>query len=168
MGFLFRSPGFAYNEVVVALIDRPGGAAVLKRFTLVLAALATLAFGIMLVPPVASAWFEQVTGLSPRLAELARRSLWLALPMPALAVLQSWYQGIILDSGRTGSISAAVAFSLTLTGAILVGGVVWQGPAGIYVALAAFSLGEAGRTAWLRLRSRPAWRSASLAPSTGV
>lgn len=157
LGFLFRSAGFAYNEVVVALLERPGAPAALRRFNMLLATGVTVALALMLLPTLSSFWFGRVTGLPPELAALAQKSLVLALPMPALAVLQSWFQGIILGSRRTRSIGEAVALSLAVSGLILMAGVVWQGAVGIYVGLAAFSVGDLVRTLWLWRRSRAAW-----------
>lgn len=163
LGFVFRSPGFAYNEVVIALLARPGAASSLKRFALIISAATTLGLALFLVPVVGEWWFGRVTGLSPELAQLAQRSLFFALPMPALAVLQSWYQGLIMSSGRTRAVSEAVGFSLVIAIGILVAGVLWQGVTGIYLALGAFTVGELVRAAWLRRRSRPAWQEADSA-----
>jgi len=152
--FLLRSFGFAYNEVVVALLERPRSVGYLRRFTLVLAGLTSLAYLLLLVPAVAVFWLEDVTGLSPELASLARRGLWLALPMPALSVLISWYQGIIVHSGRTRAVSEAVGISLTVIVGILLLAVLVGGVTGIYAALAAIAVGEMVRTGWLWYRSR--------------
>ncbi len=152
--FLLRSFGFAYNEVVVALLERPRSLGSLRRFTLVLAGLTSLAYLLLLVPAVAVFWLEDVTGLSPELATLARRSLWLALPMPALSVLISWYQGIIVHSGRTRAVSEAVGISLTVIVGILAVAVTVGATTGIYAALGAMAVGETVRTGWLWFRSR--------------
>lgn len=42
LAFMFRSMGFAYNEVVVALLDHPGSTALLRRFANLLAVITTL------------------------------------------------------------------------------------------------------------------------------
>ncbi len=154
VSFLFRSFGFAYNEVVVALIEEPGAAPRLRRFTLLIAVATTLALTILLIPPVGSFLFLTVFGLPLNLADLARASVWLALPMPALSVLQSWYQGIILNSRRTRVISEAVILSLAVIVALLGTGVVHGGVTGLYVGVGALTAGELLRTFWLWWRSR--------------
>jgi hypothetical protein len=76
--------------------------------------------------------------------------------MPAVAVLQSWYQGLIVHSRRTRGITEAVVVYLLISGVVLVGGVLWGRVAGLYVGLAAVSLGRIVQTAWLWYRSRSA------------
>ena len=156
VSFLLRSPGFAFNEVVVALLDEPGAARRLARFTRLLIAGSTAGLVVLLIPPVGRVWFEVLVGLPPALARLAERSLVFALPVPAFAVLQSLYQGFIVDSRRTRGISEAVVVSLSVTSGLLVGAVLGGSITGIYAAMAAFTAGDAARTVWLRVRSKPA------------
>jgi len=152
--FMMRSFGLAFNEVVVALLDRPRSVAALRRFTLQLSVATSVVMLLFLLPPVSRLWFQGLIGLSPQLALMAERSLWLALPLPALAVVQSWYTGAILHGRRTGAVTEAVALSLAAAGVLLVVGVAWGGAAGLYVAAAAFTVGDLLRTLWLWWRSR--------------
>ena len=99
--FMLRSGGIAYNEVVVALLDRPRSSAPLWRFAVILITASSLLLLLITITPLAWLWFSGVSGLSTELAKLATTSLWLALPGPALAVLQSWYQGTMLHDRRT-------------------------------------------------------------------
>jgi hypothetical protein len=87
---------------------------------------------------------------------MAVLGLWIALPLPALNVLQSWYQGLILNDRRTRGITEAVIVFLISCTALLVGGVLWGGVTGLYVGLAAFVLAMFLQTVWLWLRSRRA------------
>jgi len=157
--FLLRSFGISYNEVVVALLDRPHSSPNLRRFTAVLSGRTTGALLIVAVTPVATFWFKSVSGLAPHLVALARTSLWFALPLPALSVLQSWYQGVILHSRRTRSITEAVVIYLMITAVFLWVGIAWGAITGIYVGLVALSAGEFLRNGWLVWRSRPARRA---------
>jgi hypothetical protein len=75
--------------------------------------------------------------------------------MPALAVLQSWYQGSIVNSRRTHSITEAVVVYLVSIAALLWAGVLWRRITGLYVGLAAMSISMALQTGWLWWRSRP-------------
>ncbi len=156
--FLLRSVGLSYNEVVVALLDEPGSSPNLRRFTALLAGLTTAALIIMAATPLAAFWFQRVTGLAPSLASLARSGLWFALLLPGLSVLESWYQGIILHGRRTRGITEAVGIFLLISSAIFWTGVAWGTVTGLYVGLAALSIGELLRTVWLWRRSQRARR----------
>jgi hypothetical protein len=158
--FLLRSFGVAYNEVVVALLDRPGAVASLRRFALWMAGLTTLGLLVITATPLSSFWFVRVSALPPALATLAQRGLWVGFLLPALAVLQSWYQGAILHSRRTAGISEAVVIFLVVSVIILITGVLWGRAGGLYIGLAALLASTLAQTAWLWLRSRPAIQSA--------
>jgi len=157
--FLLRSLGFAYNEVVIALLDEPRSARNLRRFMAFLTALTTTALLIVTATPLATFWFGRVSALNPQLVTLARQGLWVALPLPGLSVLQNWYQGIIVHNRRTRGITEAVAIFLLTSSAILWAGVAWGQVTGLYVGLAAFGAGALVQTVWLWQRSRPAMRA---------
>jgi hypothetical protein len=154
--FLMRSLGIAFNEVVVALLDEPLSTSRLWHFTKILATGTTAFLLLMVMTPLAEFWFERVSALSAELSELALNGLWFALPLPALAALQSWYQGAILQSRRTGGIPEAVAVFLVTIGIFLWVGVAWGQVAGVYVGLLAFSAAMVTQTVWLWVRSRSA------------
>jgi len=156
--FLLRSVGVAYSEVVIALLDEPRSSRALRRFMIILTTVVIVLPLIVAATPLAMVWFERVSGLRPDLAMLSRRGLWLALLMPAVAVLQSWYQGLIVHSRRTRGITEAVVIHLIMSGLVLWGGVLWGRTTGLYVGLAAVSVGRLVQTGWLWYRSRPAER----------
>jgi Na+-driven multidrug efflux pump len=78
--------------------------------------------------------------------------------MPAIAVAQSYFQGVILHSRRTRSITESVGMFLVVVALLLIGGVLWGAVAGLYFALGAFTTGEFLRVVWLWSRSRQARR----------
>jgi hypothetical protein len=164
--FMFRSLGVAYNEVVVALLDKPRSYASLHRFTWWLSLFSTLALLVMTVTPLSDWWFSIVSGLNPVLAAMAGLALWFALPMPALAVLQSWYQGAILHSRVTRGITEAVLIYLVISVLLYMLGVAWGQAAGLYVGLAVISISMAGQTFWLWMRSRPSIQEARIRDET--
>lgn len=152
--FLVRSAGMAYNEVAVAMLDRQGSWPAIKRFAWLLSLLSSVLIVVLAFTPSGRLWMERVAGLSPRLAALGADGLWLALLLPALTVLQNWLQGVVLYSRRTRAITEAVGLFFLFNVAILLGGVLWAGVSGLFVALVAMTLGELVRTAWLAYRSR--------------
>jgi len=159
--FMLRSMGVAFNEVVVALLDEPLSTKPLRRFTTLLSIGTTGTLLIIAATPLSHLWLENFSGLSPELADLARNGLWFGLLLPGLNSLQSWYQGALLNSGKTRGISEAVAVFLFSTGMVLLGGVTWGRTTGLYVGLGAFSFGMLAQTIWLWVRGRPVLRALS-------
>ncbi len=152
--FMFRSLGVAYNEVVVALLDKLGSSSDLRKFAIRLALFSSLALGVMAVTPLSYLWFDTVSGLSPNLVEMARIALWLAIPLPAMAAMQSWYQGSLLFGRKTRGITEAVViYILSITGLLLFG-VIRGEVTGLYVAMLAMGLSMAVQTGWLWFRSQ--------------
>jgi len=157
--FLLRSLGVAYNETVIALLDEAGAVSSLRRFAAYLSLVTTLLLLFVTATPLAMFWLAGVSALGPELAALAHLGLWLALPMPGLSVLQSWYQGALVHSRRTRGITEAVAIFLLLCSGTLGIGVVWGQVPGLYVGLTAFTVATLLQTGWLWFRSRPALRA---------
>jgi len=155
LSFMFRSFGFAYNEVVLALVDVPRSMRRLRRFALLVAAATSVGLLLLMIPALGGLWFRGVTGLPENLAGIAQRSLWFAVPLPALSVYQSWLQGMIVHGRRTRGITEAVGLSLLAMVAVLATGVAWAGTTGLYVGMAAFAIGDTVRTIWLVRRSGP-------------
>jgi hypothetical protein len=171
LSFLFRSPGVAFNEVVVALIEEPDAVRQLRRFTWLLALGATALLAIVVATPLAMVWLRDLSALPPDLVALSRSALWLLLPLPALLATQSWYQGAIVSGRNTRGITEAVIIYLVTSAVVLIAGVVWGRTAGLTIGLAAFTLATATQTGWLWVRSRPVLRgdglSESAAPAEG-
>ncbi len=159
LAFLLRSPGMAYNEVVVALLDQPKSSINLRRFAGGLAVALTVLLLCVAATPLAQFWFLDVSALAPDLAGMASTALWFTIPMPALTVMQNWYQGSILHGRRTRGITEAIVISLLTSGGILLAGVVWGQVAGLYIGGIAFTTGALMQTLWLWWRSRPAMRA---------
>jgi len=158
--FLLRSLGIAFNEVVVALLDEPLSTSSLWFFAKILAAGTTIFLIIMIITPLSDIWFRNISALAPDLADLARLGLWFTLPVPALATLQSWYQGCILHSRKTRGIPEAVTIFLISVTLILGIGIAQNSIIGLFVGLFAYSAAMLTQTVWLWYRSHPALTNA--------
>jgi hypothetical protein len=156
--FMVRSLGIAFNEVVVALLDEPEARPALRRFTAILIGGTTTVLFVLAATPLSRLWFQGVSALPPDLGNLARAALWLALPMPALSTLQSWYQGQLLHSRRTRGITESVVVFLLVSASVLVSGVAWGAVVGLFVGIAGLVLSTAAQTVWLAVRARQAAR----------
>jgi hypothetical protein len=152
--FVLQALGLAFHEVVVALLDEPGARPPLRRFAVRLAVGTTAALALLSLTPLAHAWFSGVAALPPPLAAMGAATLWLALPIPATRVAQSWYQGLLVHARRTRAITEAVVVFGVVCVSILVVGVQQGAWVGLPVVLVAYSCGRILQTAWLAVRAR--------------
>jgi hypothetical protein len=151
--FLLRSTGFAYNEVVVALLGEPGARPALRRFALLLGAATSTLLALLAFTPLSELWFREVSDFAPELTELCRVALAFAILMPAYQALQSWFQGRLVHARRTRGVTEAVALyaSVATLGLVLaVPRATWPG---IHVALIAFTCAGLLQTGWLARRA---------------
>ena len=152
--FLFRGLGMAYNEVVVAALERRNAWESLQRFSHILSLAMTGLLLLVALSPLARLFFGAVMGLTPGLAALSSGGLLLALLWPALTVYQNLYQGAIVFGGRTQHVTEAVVLSLLTSVALLIAGVRLGTLPGLYVTTLAFVAGSAVQVAWLIFRGR--------------
>jgi hypothetical protein len=158
--FLTRSVGFAYNEVVVNVAGRPNALPVLRRFNAILCVSTVSILLLVAVTPLGRLWFARLCGLDAELTSLSTPALLVGLLLPALSVIHSYYQGILVESHRTRGIPESVTLALSVCGLILALGIWWSGASGLYVTIVAFSAGGVAQSIWLWLRCRPAFRVA--------
>lgn len=154
--FTLRSTGFALNEVVVAMLDRPGARPALERFTRTLALTTSGVLLLLAATPLGRAWFTHVAGLPPNLVALATLGVILAVPMPALSTAQSLWQGALVHAHRTRGVTESVGVFLLVAVIVLGLGIAIGRVTGLYVGLAAFVLGNVAQTLWLRMRAQEA------------
>lgn len=152
--FLTRSAPLAFHEVVVALLGAVGARRALGRFTFGLTLVTSALLLLLALTPLGRVWFEGISNFPPEVAALSTQALYIAVLLPAITTLQSWYSGALVHDGRTRPITEAVGIYLVVSGALLAWGTVTQPMAGLLFALFAFSVGGIAQTAWLWFRSR--------------
>jgi hypothetical protein len=152
--FFLRSAGFAFNEVVLSLLDQPGAARTLRRFGLQLAAVTSALLLLVAFTPLAGLWFGGLMGLAPDLRDLGRAVLPLAVLWPASQALQSWFQGLLVHHRRTREVTVSIAVAFGVSGLLLLGAVRWNPGPGLFLAVAALMTGNLAQTAWLAWRGR--------------
>ena len=154
--FLFRSIGVAYNEVVVTLLKNASSYRSLRKFGLILTFISSGLLLFITATPLASLWYLKVLALPSSLLDLATTALWFSLLIPGANALQSWYQGILLQSGKTRGIPEAVAAFLLVTIVIYSIGITQGRYPGIYIGTFGFSMGMIVQAAWLKYKSKSA------------
>jgi hypothetical protein len=164
LAFTVRSAGFALNEVVVALLERPAAARALARFAVGLAIVSSSVLAVVAATPLAGAYFTGVSALPAELLALAGLGAWLVVPLPAITVLQSLYQGALVHHRRTAAITVSVLVFLLVSVTILTIGVVTQAWTGLYVGLVALVVGNASQLFWLWRQGRRAYDGSGARP----
>ncbi len=152
--FMFRTPGVAYNEAVVALLEEHCAYPVLRKFARA-AALVTVALAILFVAtPLADLWFTVIANLPPDRAHTARITLAIAIPISIFSVYIHLFQGLIVQQEKTRPVAEATVVFLLALGAVLISGVVTEVYKGVYVAAAGYTFAHLAQGLWLMLRSR--------------
>ncbi len=164
--FMLRSGGTAYKEVVVAMLERPGGLTALRRFTLllgggILAATVAIAF-----TPLADWWLESFSGLPPGLARMATGALRIAIVLPVGGVLQNYYVGYLVHARRTRAVTESMIAFLTVAVTLMAAGVAWGELPGLYVAFGAFTCGNLTQLFWVWRRARAGLQAHALREMT--
>jgi Na+-driven multidrug efflux pump len=159
LAFTVRSLGFAFNEVVVSLLENPGAAAALQRFAWGIAIVGSLVLGILAATPLAAIYFADVSALPAHLQALAGSALWILVPLPAITALQSLYQGALVHHRRTRAVTESVLVFLFISVLVQGVGVALQKWTGLYVAFLALVASNAAQLTWLWWRGRHAYVS---------
>ncbi len=152
--FMLRSPAMAFNEVVVALLGERHAVKKLQRVALGMGLMTTIVHLGFVITPLSVLWFATITGLSAELVGIGRIGLWIALPLPAMNMLLSWFQGALVHGKKTRGIPEAVAIYLVSVSLLLIGGVMWGEVIGLYVGMGALGLAQGAQTIWLWYKSR--------------
>jgi len=154
--FMLRSPGLAYNEAVVALLDEEDAYRRLGRFAKGLGLGSLLLIVVVVTTPLSTLWFSNTMALSPALVGLSKQALWLALPLPLLALLQSWYQGMLVHSKQTRGVTESVILYLIVIAIVMSVGISVQRFPGLVVTIFGFNAASLIQVSWLWYRSRTA------------
>ena len=157
--FLIVTPGAAYNEVVIAMLDRPGARRSVQKFMYILMAVQFSLMMVLAFTPLAYNWFWKVSGLTPDLALLASRAFQVLIPASLISPLNSWFTGAIVHSRRSRAITEGMIIYLSVYIAGLAAGVAFASVSGIFIAVTASMLASLSQTVWLGIRSRPAIRA---------
>lgn len=159
LSFLFVTPGAAYNEVVIALLDRPHAKRSLQKFMYILMAVQFILMLVFALTPLSGLWFSEVSGLPPHLAQLAATAFMILIPTALISPLNSWFTGAILHKRQSRAVTEGMAIYLVVyVGGLALGGLLVD-VSGVYIAVASAILSGLSQTFWLGLRSRAAIRS---------
>ncbi len=110
LGFIFRALGLSYQDAAIALIGKQHEHfPELARFGLWLGLGATAGLALVVFTPLATVWFEVVSGLTPELTSFALTPSRIMVPIAGLSVLLSLERAVLILGQRTGPITTASA-----------------------------------------------------------
>ena len=152
--WLIVTPGAAFNEVVIAMLDQPGSRRGLRQFLWILMGSQGAVMLLLALTPLAYLWFVNAAGLAPVDARLAAAAFPLLLPSSLISPLNSWFVGNILNQRKSRAITEGMlVYLLVFVGGLFLGGGAGR-LSGIFITLASSTLASIAQTSWLGIRSR--------------
>ena len=154
--FILRSPGFAFQEVVVSLERHWGGhaRAALHRAALYVAVVVTAIALLLSIGPTGTFWFSHVARLEDGLVALCLQGMAIGFMAPALAVLLHLQQGRLVAERRTREVTFGVVVYFLVAALGLFLGVQTQLVAGMPWTIAVFLIAGTSQVVWLGWRVR--------------
>ena len=110
---IIEAPVIMMLGASTALVDGRISYLRLRRFTLILNVLTTLAMLVLVVTPAYESIFQGWIGLDERVANLTRGALLILLPWPAAIGYRRFHQGLLIRSGSTRLVAYGTAVRLT-------------------------------------------------------
>lgn len=118
--FVFRSFGFAFQEVGIALLgEQLENYNALRKFAITLGIATTSVLALIAFTPAYTVWFHNISGLSPALTSFARMPVRILFLLPGLSVLLSWQRSILVTGKNNTPISWSTAIEVILIMVVL-------------------------------------------------
>jgi hypothetical protein len=148
--FIFRAVGLAYQEVGIALIgDDFEGYTGLRTFATLLGVALVAVLALIAWTPLATVWFQSVSGLPEDLARFALAPTRILVIIPGLTVLLSFQRSMLVNLKATSAVTWATVAEVVVIIAVMVIGLFVLDGVGLVVAAAAVILGRATANAYL-------------------
>lgn len=144
--FITRSPVLALPEVIIALLAQEAQTkTALRQFALLLGLVCSALVALFGFTPLGHFYFRKVIGVSENLAALTQVGIQVAVLLPALMAVQSWFRGLLTAHKATGFITMSMLANLITMAAVLGTGVYLQAP-GVLLAALALTLATSAET----------------------
>lgn len=155
--FLFRSFGFSYQEVGIALLgERRQHLAPLRTVGVGIAVATTGLLVLVAFTPAASWLFQGMYGLTPELAAFAILPTMILVPLPALAVAYSLQRAILIAARRSVAVTWSTIAEVGLIAVVMAVLVATVNPAGVISAAVAMVVGRLAANVYLSSQTRRA------------
>ncbi len=148
--FIFRAVGLSYQEVGIALLgDRWQQYRRIRNFAWILAVAAAAGLVLIAYTPLASIWFQDISGLPPELSAFAFLPAQILAFFPAGSVWMAFQRSVLVHARETRPItwaSGAEVITVVTTLAVTIYGLSWVGAV---AAATAILLGRLVGNLWL-------------------
>ncbi len=152
-----RAAAFALPEAIIALSQGKANFEPLRRFSLRMAVVLTVLVTLFIFTPAARFYIFTVQDMTAVVGELALSALALFAFFPALAVINSWLKGLLINGRATTEINIGMGINLVVT-AVVLGVGLRQRWAGLPTAAVALNLASIFENIYL------AWRAQHILP----
>lgn len=155
--FMFRSFGFSYQEVGIALMgERNRNYPVVRSVGIGIMVATSLALAIACFTPLSEIIFGQLYGLQPHLASFAVLPTQLLGPLPALAVLYSLQRAVLINSRQNVVVTWSTIMEIASIATVLVIVLATTSWPGAVAAALAMVVGRILANGYLWVRTRQA------------
>lgn len=147
--FVFRCFGISFNEAILSLLrQNPENYRALRVFAIRLGIACFFLFGIILIPSVSRALMIEVSGLPPRLYDIAQSTLILFFPIPLLTLWNTWQKALAVDQRNSSVVSQASIAELSVTLGMIYFGIQATSLPGAYLAALGMVGGRVASILW--------------------
>lgn len=158
--FLFRSFGFSYQEVGIALMgDRRQNLPALRRVGFMISVATTAILLVIAFTPLVTVLYQGIYGLSATLADFAVIPTMILVPLPALAVLYSLQRAVLISARRNVEVTISTVLEVGLIAVVMAILVATWNPVGAVSAATAMIVGRLVANAYLAARSSRALKA---------
>ncbi len=126
--FIFRSPAYALPEAVIALMAQRRPASQVRRFCGYVGAASAGAMALLTLTPLIGLYLRYLAGLPDTLSRFVIPALVLALPLPFINSIHSWFRGCFMSVRRTRVIYWGMGLNLLVMAVLVGAGVLFRAP----------------------------------------
>jgi Na+-driven multidrug efflux pump len=154
LAVLVTGPAWSLQQLTTAMVTDHHSYRRVRNFSLSLTAFFTLLMALVAFTPLYDLVMTGVYNLSPELRTLARPATQVLAVLPLFMGVQGFLRGVLIRSGRTGKVRAAMTVNVVTLGVTLILGTTALAPTGVLLAAIATMLGNAAELFWLWRQNR--------------
>jgi Na+-driven multidrug efflux pump len=154
LAVLVTGPAWSLQQLTTAMVTDHHSFRRVRNFSLSLTVFFTLLMVLVAFTPLYDLVMAGVYNLSPELRTLARPATQVLAVLPLFMGVQGFLRGVLIRSGRTGKVRAAMTVNVVTLGVTLILGTTALAPTGVLLAAIATMLGNAAELFWLWRQNR--------------